>query len=109
MEWLDDNRKSGAFEKYGDTVVESKTAMEWSTSPFVAVDGKFIGGFDTPSIADYVCGVKFHCVNHPAIKAKVGYEVPMRFKRYVEDWQKALSPESQKFLEAGKGFLDTKL
>merc|ERR1712151_70070 len=69
---------------------------------------KFIGG-DKMNIADYKLGVQIWYINHPAIKAKVGYEVPMRFKRYVEDWQKALSPESQKSLEVGKGFLDTKL
>lgn len=70
--------------------------------------GKFVGGSDTPNIADYVCAVRFHMVSHPAVKAKTGFELPARIKIYVQDFKLALGPTFD-FLQAHDGFLSTKM
>jgi len=69
--------------------------------------GKFLGGINL-NIADYKFGTFVWYLDHPTIKAKTGFELPVRFKTYVRDFVNALSPESKKFLDAGKGFLDSK-
>ena len=91
-------------------MAENKKALEnldLFVSKFLCGPGKFIGGFDTPSIADYVCAVKLHCVNHPAIKAGVGFELPARVKAYVSDFLGACP--STAFLEGHDAFLKTKM
>jgi glutathione S-transferase len=69
--------------------------------------GQLIGG-DKLNIADYKIGTLFWYLNHPAIKKKANFELTPRCKKYAEDWYAALSPSSQKFLEAAKGFFDSK-
>merc|ERR1712083_1144405 len=68
---------------------------------------KFIGG-GIISIADYKIGCLLWYLDHPTIKAKTGFELPPRSKKYVQDWYAALSQESRDFLGAAKGFLDSK-
>eukprot|EP00449_Zooxanthella_nutricula_P022035 CAMPEP_0198539234 /NCGR_PEP_ID=MMETSP1462-20131121/48299_1 /TAXON_ID=1333877 /ORGANISM="Brandtodinium nutriculum, Strain RCC3387" /LENGTH=224 /DNA_ID=CAMNT_0044269283 /DNA_START=158 /DNA_END=832 /DNA_ORIENTATION=- len=68
---------------------------------------KFIGG-ENMNIADYKLGCLLWYLSHPAVKAKSGYELPKRYKTYVDDYVTAMSPESQKFLDAGKAFLNSK-
>ena len=68
--------------------------------------GKFIGGFEAPTIADYVVAVKCHCIGVPAIKSKVGFELPEKIKAYVADFM-AVCP-SKAFLEGHDGFLASK-
>lgn len=69
---------------------------------------KLIGGL-TLCIADYKVGTLLWYLDHPAIKKKTGFELTPRCKEYVQNWQAALSPKSKEFLEAGKGFMDSKL
>jgi glutathione S-transferase len=68
---------------------------------------KFVGGA-TMSIADYKLGCWLWYLSHPVIKKKTGLQLPTRYVTYVEDYLAALSPASVTFLEAGKGFLDSK-
>lgn len=68
----------------------------------------FIGG-DTLSIADYKFGPLVWYMAHPAIEKANKWKNPARIEKYVNDWLGALSAESKKFLEEGKGFMDTKL
>jgi len=70
--------------------------------------GKFIGG-DKLSIADYKIGTLLWYLGFPAIANKPGYKHSARMETYVKDWKVALSPESLKFLEAGEGFMASKV
>merc|ERR1712070_320164 len=72
---------------------------------FLCGPGKFIGGFASPSIADYLCAVKFHCINHPACKAKTGFELPAQLKIYTLDFLTQCSSASKEFLKQHDGFL----
>lgn len=69
--------------------------------------GKFIGG-DSLSIADYKFGPLVWYMSHPAIQKKAKWTNPPRIEKYVNDWKAAISPESQEFLKAPWGFMDTK-
>ena len=85
LEWMSTNFGKNNFPKiwypvtgFGpapeDPAEEAKKAvdnLELFAKQFLSGPGKFIGGATTPSIADYVCAVKFHCVGVPVIKAKV--------------------------------------
>lgn len=68
---------------------------------------KFIGG-DVLSIADYKIGTLFWYLNHPAIKAKSGFELTPRCKEYVKEWEAALGASAKEFLADGTGFMDSK-
>lgn len=68
---------------------------------------KFLGG-NSMNIADYKLGCFLWYLDHPTIKKKMKYELSPRFKQYVQDYMGALSPKSKEFLEAGKGFMDSK-
>jgi len=81
--------------------------LEIFASKFLTGPGKFIGGFEKPSIADYVCATRFHCVGHKAIQTKLGFELPARIKTYVLDFLQASA--SKDFLQQHDGFFDTKL
>jgi len=75
---------------------------------FLCGPGKFIGGYDTPSIADYVCATRFHMVSHPTVKAVCGgFEPPARIKVYVLDFLSQCKAKS--FLEQHDGFLASKM
>eukprot|EP00928_Gymnodinium_smaydae_P048887 TRINITY_DN32749_c0_g1_i1.p1 TRINITY_DN32749_c0_g1~~TRINITY_DN32749_c0_g1_i1.p1 ORF type:complete len:253 (+),score=69.37 TRINITY_DN32749_c0_g1_i1:62-760(+) len=76
-------------------------------SKFLSGGKKFITG-DRMSIADYKLGCLLWYLDQPAIKKKTGFELPARFKMYVQDYKAALSPASQEFLKAGEGFMQTK-
>ena len=93
-----------------DQAAENQKAnenLELFTSQFLCGPGKFIGGLDSPSIADYVCATKFHCLNNATIKAVVGYELPARVKAYVADFLEACP--SRAFLEVHDGFFKSKM
>eukprot|EP00444_Apocalathium_aciculiferum_P033119 CAMPEP_0183483718 /NCGR_PEP_ID=MMETSP0370-20130417/178551_1 /TAXON_ID=268820 /ORGANISM="Peridinium aciculiferum, Strain PAER-2" /LENGTH=182 /DNA_ID=CAMNT_0025676993 /DNA_START=17 /DNA_END=565 /DNA_ORIENTATION=+ len=81
-------------------------SLEVFAKKFLA--GKFIGG-NTLNIADYKIGSAVWYLEHPAIEKNSKYKNPQRISQYAKDFYAALSPESQKFLEGPKGFLDTKL
>ena len=58
--------------------VKALANLELFATQFLTGPGPFVGGAATPSIADYVCASKFHCVGDPTIKAKIGFEVCAR-------------------------------
>jgi glutathione S-transferase len=72
---------------------------------FLAGGKKFVGG-NTMTIADYKFGCWVWYLNHLLVKEKTGFELPTRFKKYVEDYQMAVSDESNAFLADAKGFMD---
>eukprot|EP00418_Pyrodinium_bahamense_P091385 CAMPEP_0179042142 /NCGR_PEP_ID=MMETSP0796-20121207/16515_1 /TAXON_ID=73915 /ORGANISM="Pyrodinium bahamense, Strain pbaha01" /LENGTH=230 /DNA_ID=CAMNT_0020738519 /DNA_START=81 /DNA_END=776 /DNA_ORIENTATION=+ len=74
---------------------------------FLPEGKKFIGG-SILSIADYKIGTLIWYIDHPTIDKKLGYKNPERLSQYAKDWYAALSDESKKFLEGGKGFMDSK-
>lgn len=73
---------------------------------FLAGGKKFVGG-DVMTIADYKLGCWVWYLDHPTIKKKNGFELPPRFKTYVQDYLKALKPESIEFLKTATGFMDS--
>lgn len=92
-----------------DQTAANASALE-NLENFVKVflpTGKFIGGADEPSIADYVCAVRFHMCSHAAVKAKTGFELPARLKIYVQDFK--LACPHFDFLGTHDGFLSTKM
>eukprot|EP00928_Gymnodinium_smaydae_P053708 TRINITY_DN37632_c0_g1_i1.p2 TRINITY_DN37632_c0_g1~~TRINITY_DN37632_c0_g1_i1.p2 ORF type:complete len:234 (-),score=76.63 TRINITY_DN37632_c0_g1_i1:112-813(-) len=74
---------------------------------FLPAGKKFISG-DRMSIADHKLGCLVWYLDQPAIKKKTGFELPPRFKTYVQDYLAALSPASKEFLKAGEGFMQSK-
>jgi len=81
--------------------------LEMFASMFLINGKNFIGG-DIMSIADYKIGLLLWYMGHATIKAKTGYSNSKRITKYVDDWNAALSEESRQFLDAAKGFLDSK-
>jgi len=81
--------------------------LETFVSVFLTGPGKFIGGFDTPSIADYVVATKLHCIGLPVLKAKVGFELPARLKIYVLDFISQCP--SKDFLKEHDAFMSSKM
>jgi len=120
LEWVNSNFSknfssiwyptSGFGKAPEDQAGENKKAEE-NLALFVQVfltgPGAFIGGASKPSIADYVCAVRFHMVSHAAVKKATGFELPARIVQYVDAFL-AATP-SKAFLEAHDGFLDSKL
>lgn len=121
LEWMSTNFGKNNFQKiwypvsgFGpapeDQVAENQKAAEnldLFASHFLKGPGKFIGGFATPSIADYVCAVKFHCIGVPAVKAIAGFELPARIKIYVLDFMSACP--NKDVLSVHDGFMASKL
>lgn len=66
----------------------------------------FVGG-EVLSIADYKIAVQCWYLGHPAVKAKAGFALPARVAKYVADFL-SVCP-SVALLDAGKGFMDSKL
>jgi len=66
----------------------------------------FIGGEEL-SIADYKIAIQCWYLGHPAIKARTGFALPDRVTKYVADFLRACP--SVALLDAGKGFMDSKL
>mmetsp|Transcript_126263 Transcript_126263/g.252237 ORF Transcript_126263/g.252237 Transcript_126263/m.252237 type:complete len:236 (+) Transcript_126263:84-791(+) len=48
----------------------------------------FVGGELPLTIADYKCGTAFWLVGHATVKAKTGFDLPQRIRRYVQDFLK---------------------
>merc|ERR1712118_547945 len=61
--------------------------LETFAQKFLA-SSKFVAG-EVPSIADYKIAVQCWFLGHPAMKAKAGFSLPDRMKKYVIDFQKA--------------------
>jgi len=81
--------------------------LELFASTFLTGPGKFIGGSETPTIADYVLATRFHMCAHAAIKKTTGFELPATIKSYVVDFLAACP--SKDFLQAHDGFFDSKM
>jgi len=120
LEWMSTNFGKGDFPNIwypvtgfgpapADQAAANKKACEnldVFSKKFLCGPGKFIGGEATPSIADYVCASKFHCVSVPVIKAKTGFELPARIKVYLLDFMSTC--KSKSFLEQHDGFMASK-
>mmetsp|Transcript_19053 Transcript_19053/g.51806 ORF Transcript_19053/g.51806 Transcript_19053/m.51806 type:complete len:219 (-) Transcript_19053:97-753(-) len=69
--------------------------------------GKFVGGGDSPSIADYKLAVLFWYLDFPAIKqTRDGFDTPERIKNYVKDFMEKC--ESKEFLHDAENFIKSK-
>jgi len=80
--------------------------LELFETKFLCGPGKFVGGSESPTIADYVCAARFHMCGHAACKKLTGFELPAKIAAYVEDFLAACP--AREFLKAHDGFLDTK-
>lgn len=96
-------------EDYAASNAKAVENLELFASHFLCGPGKFIGGAASPSIADYVCAVRFHQASHAACKKVTGFEPPAKIKIYVLDFLSSLPGDVKDFLKAHDGFLDTKL
>ena len=81
--------------------------LETFAAKFLCGPGKFIGGFSTPTIADYVCATRFHMCSHKAVNKVTGFEMPAKIKIYILDFMTTV--KSKDFLKAHDGFMDSKL
>jgi len=97
---------------FGNSPADQKASNQKATDNLLTFENfflkgkKFIGG-DALNIADYKVGALLWYLDHPAIKAKTGFQLSARCKTYVQDWHAALGDTSKQFLENGKGFMDS--
>mmetsp|Transcript_999 Transcript_999/g.2585 ORF Transcript_999/g.2585 Transcript_999/m.2585 type:complete len:222 (+) Transcript_999:45-710(+) len=80
--------------------------LELFATQFLCGPGKFVGGSETPTIADYVCAVRFHMCGHATVKKTTDFELPAKIQAYVDDFLTACPAKD--CLQAHDGFLDSK-
>lgn len=83
------------------------TNLELFESKFLCGPGPFIDGAATPTIADYVCAVKFHMLDHALIGAKTGFKLPASIKKYKDEFLSVCA--NKDFLKQHDGFCDSKM
>jgi len=121
LEWMSTNFGKNCFSEiwypvtgFGPAPADQKAAnekalknLETFAAKFLCGPGKFIGGMAEPSIADYICAIKFHCMAAPVIKAKLGFELPEGIQTYVADFA-ATSPNFGTAVATHDGFMASK-
>jgi len=105
--WYPTTGFGAAPEDYAAEIKKTEENLAQFVTVFLTGPGAFIGGATKPTIADYVCAVRFHMVGHAAVKKTTGFELPARIVEYVGAFL-AECP-SKEFLKGHDGFLDTKL